>query len=50
MHIPKGTTAELSLVTFREALEAGAIERTRYDSYLKLYEKASQINLWEIKK
>ena len=34
----------------REALEAGAIERTRYDSYLKLYEKASQINLWEIKK
>ncbi len=34
----------------REALEAGAIEPTRYDSYLKLYEKASQINLWEIKK
>ena len=34
----------------REALEAGDIEPTRYDSYLKLYEKASQINLWEIKK
>ena len=34
----------------REALEAGHIGRTRYDSYLKLYEKASQINLWELKK
>ncbi len=34
----------------RAALEAGEIELTRYDSYLKLYEKASQINLWEIKK
>ena len=34
----------------RAALEAGDIEPTRYDSYLKLYEKASQINLWEIKK
>ena len=34
----------------REALEAGQIEATRYDSYLRLYEKASQINLWELKK
>ena len=34
----------------RLALEAGEIEKTRYDSYLKLYEKASQINLWELKK
>ena len=34
----------------RAALESGAIEPTRYDSYLKLYEKASQINLWELKK
>lgn len=34
----------------RAALEAREIEPTRYDSYLKLYEKASQINLWEIKK
>lgn len=33
----------------RAALEAGAIEKSRYDSYLKLYEKASQINLWERK-
>ena len=32
------------------ALEAGDIEKTRYDSYLRLYEKASQINLWELKK
>ena len=34
----------------RAALEAGEIEATRYDSYLRLYEKASQINLWELKK
>ena len=34
----------------RAALEAGDLEPTRYDSYLELYEKASQINLWEIKK
>lgn len=33
----------------RQAMEAGDIEPTRYDSYLKLYEKASQINLWELK-
>lgn len=31
------------------ALAAGEIEPTRYDSYLKLYEKASQIKLWELK-
>jgi len=34
----------------RAALEAGGIEPSRYDSYLRLYEKASQINLWELKK
>ena len=34
----------------RAALEAGEIEKTRYDSYLRLYEKVSQINLWELKK
>jgi len=34
----------------REAFESRQIERSRYDSYLKLYEKASQINLWELKK
>ena len=33
-----------------EAVEAGEIEKTRYDSYLRLYEKASQIKLWEISK
>ena len=32
------------------AVESGEIGRSRYDSYLKLYEKASQINLWELKK
>ena len=31
------------------AVAAGEIEPTRYDSYLKLYEKSSQIKLWEIK-
>ena len=34
----------------RDACEAGQIEKTRYDSYLRLYEKSSQINLWELKK
>lgn len=34
----------------RAAYESGAIEKSRYDSYLKLYEKASQIHLWELKK
>ena len=31
------------------ALAAGEIEPTRYDSYLRLYEKASQVKLWELK-
>ena len=31
------------------ALAEGEIEASRYDSYLKLYEKASQIKLWELK-
>lgn len=34
----------------RAAWESGEIEKTRYDSYLRLYEKSSQINLWELKK
>ena len=33
----------------RAALEAGEIEPTRYDSYLRLYEKAEQIKQWELK-
>ena len=32
------------------ALAAGQIEPTRYDSYLRLYEKISQIKLWELNK
>ena len=32
-----------------KAMEDGALEQTRYDSYLRLYEKASQIKTWEIK-
>lgn len=31
----------------REAVENGEIEKTRYDSYLRLYEKAEQVKLWE---
>ena len=31
------------------ALEAGEIGKSRYESYLKLYEKAMQINEWELK-
>ena len=31
------------------ALAAGEIGKSRYDSYLKLYEKAAQINEWELK-
>ena len=31
------------------ALAAGEIETTRYDSYLRLYEKAAQIKEWELK-
>ena len=31
------------------AVCAGEIEKTRYESYLRLYEKASQIKTWEIK-
>ena len=33
----------------REAVESGAISRSRYDSYCKLYEKAKEIKLWEQK-
>ncbi len=33
----------------RDAVEAGDVERSRYDSYLRLYEKASQIKEWELK-
>ena len=32
-----------------KAVEDGLVEQTRYDSYLRLYEKASQIKTWEIK-
>ena len=33
----------------RAAVEEGKIEATRYDSYLRLYEKAEQVKLWELK-
>ena len=35
--------------TVRQAVEQGKLERSRYDSYLRLYEKSSQIKLWEQK-
>ena len=33
----------------RQAVDAGDIEKTRYDSYLRLYEKSSLIKEWEMK-
>ena len=33
----------------RQAVEEGKIERSRYESYLRLYEKSSQIKEWELK-
>ena len=34
----------------RNAVDAGLVERTRYESYLRLYEKAEQIKHWEVNK
>ena len=34
----------------RRAVEEGLLEKTRYESYLRLYEKAEQIKLWELQK
>ena len=36
--------------SIRSAVEAGSIEKTRYESYLRLYEKAEQVKLWELNK
>ncbi|HIT33544.1 MAG TPA: ribosome small subunit-dependent GTPase A [Candidatus Faecousia intestinigallinarum] len=33
----------------RRAVETGAVEPSRYQSYLRLYEKASQFKAWEVK-
>lgn len=33
----------------RAALEEGSLEKNRYESYLRLYEKAMEINTWELK-
>jgi len=35
--------------TVRQAVEAGKIEKTRYESYLRLYEQASQLKDWQRK-
>ena len=34
----------------RQAVQEGKVEKTRYESYLRLYEKAEQIKLWQIEK
>ena len=34
----------------RQAVMEGAVEQTRYESYLRLYEKAQQVKLWELQK
>ncbi len=34
----------------RQAVEEGKLEQTRYESYLRLYEKAEQVKLWELNK
>lgn len=34
----------------REAVESGMIARSRYQSYLRLYEQAKELNQWEINK
>lgn len=33
----------------RQGVDSGEVEKTRYESYLRLYEKSSQIKLWELK-
>jgi len=33
----------------RLAVEWGDLEKTRYESYLRLYEKSNQVKLWELK-
>ena len=33
----------------RLAVENGQLEKTRYESYLRLYEKSNQVKLWELK-
>lgn len=34
----------------RQGMDAGDIEATRYDSYLRLYEKAEQVKTWQLNK
>lgn len=33
----------------RQAVEQGSVQKTRYESYLRLYEKSSQLKSWELK-
>ena len=35
--------------SIRAAVEAGQLEKSRYESYLRLYEKAEQVKPWEMK-
>ena len=34
----------------RAAVDSGSVARSRYESYLRLYEQAKEINLWELNK
>ena len=36
--------------SIRGAVENGKLEKTRYESYLRLYEKAEQVKLWQLDK
>ena len=36
--------------SIRNAVQQGSVEKSRYDSYLRLYEKAEQVKLWELNK
>lgn len=36
--------------SIRQAVDSGELEKSRYESYLRLYEKAEQVKLWELNK
>ena len=45
----KITTRQLTLCAVLAALQEGKIEPTRHASYVRLYESAKEIRLWEHK-
>ena len=38
----------MEMVLFQIAVEDGKIARSRYESYIRLYQQAKEINLWEL--